>query len=93
MNPRNFLRISFAIAALAGAVCAPSTTVAADASPRQYYELRVYITESERQQKLVNDYWQNARSRAYTRMGIQPVGVFTELENSPTNKIYVLTPL
>ena len=92
MNLRNFLRISFLIVALAGAVCTPSTTVAADATSRQYYELRIYTTQSERQQKLVTDYWQNAAVPAYNRMGIQPIGVFTELEDSPTNKIYVLIP-
>ena len=59
---------------------------------RQYYELRTYTTKSEQQQKLVNDYWQNAAVPAYNRLGIQPIGVFTELEDSPTNKIYVLIP-
>ncbi len=38
------------------------------------------------------DYWQNAAVPAYNRMGIHPVGVFTELEDSPTNHIYVLIP-
>src|ERR1043165_5293824 len=32
----------------------------ADPGQRQYYELRVYITHSERQQKFVSDYWQTA---------------------------------
>jgi hypothetical protein len=62
------------------------------ADDRQYYELRVYTTKSEQQQKLVSDYWQNAAVPAYNRLGIQPIGVFTELEDSLTNKIYVLIP-
>jgi hypothetical protein len=66
--------------------------LAADTGQPQYYELRVYSTKSEEQQKLVSDYWQNAAVPAYNRMGIQPVGVFTELEASPTNKVYVLIP-
>lgn len=69
----------------------PSRAAAAD-DGRQYYELRVYITKSEEQQKRVNDYWQNAAVPAYNRLGVQPIGVFTELEDSPTNKIYVLLP-
>jgi hypothetical protein len=69
----------------------PSVAAAADAG-RQYYELRVYTTKSEEQQKRINDYWQNAAVPAYNRLGIQPVGVFTEIEDSPTNKIYVLLP-
>jgi hypothetical protein len=59
---------------------------------RQYYELRVYTTKSEKQQKLVSDYWQNAGVPAYNRMGSKPIGVFTELEDSPTNRIFVLIP-
>jgi hypothetical protein len=59
---------------------------------RQYYELRVYATKSAEQQQRINDYWRNAGVPAYNRQGIQPVGVFTEIEDSPTNKIYVLIP-
>lgn len=66
-------------------------TAAADAG-RQYYELRVYLTKSAEQQKRINDYWQNAAVPAYNRLGIQPIGVFTEIDDSPTNSIYVLLP-
>jgi hypothetical protein len=68
-----------------------SRAAAAD-DGRQYYELRVYITKSAEQQKRINDYWQNAVVPAYNRLGVQPVGVFTEFADSPTNKIYVLLP-
>lgn len=70
---------------------APGSASAADEG-RQYYELRVYITKSEEQQKRVIDYWQDAGVPAYNRLGVRPIGVFTELEDSPTNKIYVLLP-
>ena len=69
-----------------------SAEAAADSAKPQYYELRVYTTRSAEQQKLVNDYWQNSAIPAYNRMGIQPIGVFTELIDSPTSKIYVLIP-
>ena len=82
MNQFRFL-VLFILAAL--------TTQAAD-NARQYYELRTYTTKSEQQQKLITDYWQHAAVPAYNRLGIQPIGVFTELEDSPTNKIYVLIP-
>jgi hypothetical protein len=71
---------------------APSYAVADDSDKPQYYELRIYTTKSQAQQLLVNDYWQNAAIPAYNRLGIQPVGVFTELADSETNKIYVLIP-
>ncbi len=58
----------------------------------QYYQLRVYTTKSGEQQKRINDYWQNAAVPALNRLGFRPIGVFTEIDDSPTNKIYVLVP-
>jgi hypothetical protein len=88
MNSRSLL----ALAAVAAAI--GNLARAADANPAspQYYELRVYTTQSAAQQQRVNDYWQDAAVPAYNRMGIQPVGVFTEMQDSVTNKIYVLIP-
>ena len=90
----NFLTLAtLTIAALAGTMtCIPGAAYAADSSQPQYYELRVYTTKSEQQQKLVSDYWQNAAVPAYNRMGIQPVGIFTELQDSPANHVFVLIP-
>ena len=93
MNSRTFFQTTLTVAALAGAVSwIPARASAADSGQPQYYELRVYATKSEQQQKLVSDYWQNAAVPAYNRMGIQPVGVFTEAQDSPTNRIFVLIP-
>jgi hypothetical protein len=85
-------RILFLLAALAAMIGSPSRAVAADAEKPQYYEVRIYATQSADQQQRVNDYWQKAAVPAYNRMGIQPVGVFTELQDSATNHIYVLIP-
>jgi hypothetical protein len=95
MNTPTFFQTTLTLAALAGAVSLtgiPTHAFAGDTGQPQYYELRVYTTKSEQQQKLVSDYWQNAAVPAYNRMGIQPVGVFTELQDSPTNNVYVLIP-
>jgi len=86
------LRILITLAALAAVMSCPFRAAAGDAAKPQYYELRVYTTQSEAQRQRVNDYWQNAAVPAYNRMGIQPVGVFTEMQDSATNKIYVLIP-
>jgi hypothetical protein len=80
------LFVAFLLGPVAGSHAADSN------ARRQYYELRVYTTKSEKQQDLVSEYWQNAAVPAYNKMGIQPIGVFTELQDSPTNKIYVLIP-
>jgi hypothetical protein len=82
-----FTAFALALILIAGGLSA----TAADDS-RQYYELRVYVTKSVEQQKRINDYWQNAAVPAYNRLGIQPIGVFTEIDDSPTNSIYVLLP-
>ncbi len=95
MNARTVLPTRFTLVVVAATISLggmPDRALAADSGQAQYYELRVYSTKSEEQQKLVSDYWQNAAVPAYNRMGLQPVGVFTELEASPTNKIYVLIP-
>src|SRR6185503_17445225 len=92
MNSRASLQITITLAALVAAGGISFHAAAADSGQSQYYELRVYTTKSEQQQKLVSDYWQNAAVPAYNRMGIPTVGVFTELEDSPTNKVYVLIP-
>jgi hypothetical protein len=86
----NLTLLAFVGAASVAGIASPA--FAADSGQPQYYELRVYSTKSEQQQKLVSDYWQNAAVPAYNRMGIQPVGVFTELDESPTNRVYVLIP-
>jgi hypothetical protein len=92
MLSRILLQFIVVLAAVVTLLGHPGRTAAADSDKPQYYELRIYTTKSEAQQQRVNDYWQNAAVPAYNRMGIQPVGVFTELQDSATNKIYVLTP-
>src|SRR5674476_1055985 len=92
MIPRFFLQSAVVLAAVFAVIGNPSRTAAADSGKPQYYELRVYTTQSEAQQKRVNDYWQNAAVPAYNRMGIRPVGGSTELQESATNKSYVLIP-
>ncbi len=94
MNKRSFIKSTVALAALVSLnlIYASPASAAQESGKPQLYELRVYTTKSEQQQKLINDYWKNAAVPAYNRLGIQPIGVFTELEDSPTNKVYVLIP-
>ena len=85
-------RILFFLAAVAAMIANPARAGAADAEQPQYYEVRIYTTQSAEQQQRVNDYWQTAAVPAYNRLGIRPVGVFTELHDSASNHIYVLIP-
>jgi hypothetical protein len=72
-------------------VASPGVGAAGGDRP-QCYELRIYATQSETQRQRINDYWQRAAVPAYNRMGIQPIGVFTEIQEAATNRIYVLIP-
>jgi hypothetical protein len=87
MNYHNFLSCALATAAL---FTLSSGARAADTNQTQYFEVRTYMTKSAEQQQRINDYWQQAAMPAYNRLGIKPIGIFTELVDSPTNKIYVL---
>jgi NIPSNAP len=86
--------ISFVLVSIATSLLALATIPlrASAEEARQYYQLRVYTTKSEEQQKRIVDYWQNAAVPAFNRLGFQPIGVFTEIDDSPTNKIYVVIP-
>lgn len=84
----SLLRLACVLASLEGM----ASVTAADLGQPQYYELRVYSTQSEAQQNRINDYWQQAAVPAYNRLGIAPIGVFTELQDSATNRIFVLIP-
>jgi hypothetical protein len=92
MTSRILLRLVAALAVTVAFFGYSSSAVAADAGQPQYYELRIYTTSTDEQRQRVNDYWQNAAIPAYNRMGIRPIGVFTEQEASATNKVYVLIP-
>jgi hypothetical protein len=91
MNAQRLFKSAIVLATVMIAILSVRV-LAADADQPQYYELRVYHTQSGEQWQRVNDYWQNAAVPAYNRLGIQPIGVFTELADSATNKIYVLIP-
>jgi len=95
MNPlihsRIFFQTAVALGALTSLLLNPCRVGAAD-DGRQFYELRVYSTKSDEQQKRINDYWQHAAVPAYHRLGVQHVGVFTETDDSATNNVYVVVP-
>ena len=83
-------RLMVPLAAVVAVIGLPAPSRAADPEKPQYFELRIYHTTSADQLRRVNDYWQNAAVPAYNRQGIQPIGVFTEMTESPTNGVYVL---
>lgn len=63
----------------------------AKSSP-EFYELRVYSLKNATQQKLVEDYFQNAAIPALNRLGSKNIGVFTELKPDGQSKLYAVIP-
>ncbi|MDP4264266.1 MAG: NIPSNAP family protein [Bacteroidota bacterium] len=62
---------------------------------REYYQLTVYHFSNEGQEKIIDDYLQNALLPALHRMSIKQVGVFKALANdtSASKLLYVLIPV
>ncbi|MBV9761721.1 MAG: NIPSNAP family protein [Acidobacteriaceae bacterium] len=86
MHRRNFLASSLAAAAL------PIDASQANGSGREYYELRRYQLHSGPQQKLANNFVENALIPALNRLGIKPVGAFNLEIGVETPALYVLMP-
>lgn len=71
---------------------ASETDVYAKSSRPEFYELRVYTLKSAAQQKLVEDYFQNAAIPALNRLGSKNIGFFTEQKPEGQSKVYVVIP-
>lgn len=59
---------------------------------RMYYELRTYTLKDADQLSLVEDYLERAAIPALNRLGIENIGVFTELKPSGQSIVIVLIP-
>jgi len=89
MKRRDFIKTSLAVPALAGLT--PSVSAAA-AAGREYYEIRTYRVASETGHTVLDRYLQAAMIPALNRVGIQPVGAFTEIDPKDGSAVYVLIP-
>ncbi|WPU94219.1 NIPSNAP family protein [Mucilaginibacter sabulilitoris] len=93
MKRRSFVKASLLTGAAASILPNSSMATSVKAKPgTEFYELRVYNLKNETQQKLVEDYFQNAAIPALNKLGSKNVGVFTELKPEGQTKIYVLIP-
>jgi hypothetical protein len=94
MKRRDFLRTSLTVSTLAGLSTAGLNAPAAEAggAEREYYELRIYRLKSGAKSDLLDSYLETAAIPALNRLGIKPVGVFTERETKEAPAVYVLIP-
>src|SRR6185437_4861463 len=87
-------RRSFVKSTIVGGAAATIVPVISNAmntiAQAEYYELRVYTLANDTQQKLVEDFFQQAAIPALNRLGVKEVGVFNELKPSGQTKIYVI---
>jgi hypothetical protein len=96
MKRRKFVKTSLLTTSAAGFL--PSLHQASDdtlfqqnASP-EFYELRIYTLKNGRQQKVVENYFQNAAIPAYNRFGSKNIGVFTEYLAQGFTKLVAVIP-
>lgn len=90
MQRRDFLKTSIATTAVVG--LSQAAGLAAPDGGQQYYELRTYNFKPGAEHKLANDYLEQAALPALNRIGIKPVGIFTELDKPDADTLYVLIP-
>ena len=95
MKRRDFLKSTVAAASLAGLSASIPASAAESASktPREFYELRRYQFRRGPMVKRFEEYVAKAALPAMGRMGIGPIGVFTQSGGSDTPAAYVLIPL
>jgi hypothetical protein len=86
---RRFLSQTAAgVGALSMASAGTTVTVADEVAPRDLYELRRYLLDDPSQKAGLDAFLRDAAIPAWNRLGIRPVGVFTE-EEKPS-PVYVL---
>jgi hypothetical protein len=95
MKRRSFVKNSLLTGTLAGItplLSNASVNNTEKKTGREFYELRVYTLKDAGQQKLVEDYFENAAIPALNKLGSKNIGVFTEMKPEGQTKLYALIP-
>jgi hypothetical protein len=92
MKRRSFVKASLITGAASSVIPAIGWASLSKKIATQLYELRVYTLKDDTQQKLVEDYFENAAIPALNRLGSNNIGVFTELKPDGQTRIFVLIP-
>lgn len=93
MKRRSFVKASILTGAAASVL--PVTGMATSSTKKaniEFYELRIYTLKDAVQQKLVEDYFENAAIPALNRLGSKNIGVFTELKPEGQTRLFALIP-
>jgi len=92
VDRRAFLAGSLASATTLGAAGAIEVQAAESKSTQEFYELRHYGVKTAEQKKIVSNFLQKALLPAFSRMGIDRIGVFESLDKEDDQSIFVLIP-
>jgi hypothetical protein len=92
INRRHFLQASAAMAAVAGAKNALGAAQDGPGGKQEFYEIRVYRTGDADKKGRVDGYLESALVPALGRMGLDRIGVFTNIDEPDDHSIYVLIP-
>ena len=92
INRKNFLKASAAMVMVAGAKNTVGVEGNTIGKEQEYYELRVYKTKDADKRKRLDRYLEEALIPALGRMGIDRIGVFTNIDKPDDYSIYVLIP-
>lgn len=94
MNRKSFLKTTVIAAGTSslGTTLAHPTTKNSLQKQQEFYELRVYNLKTPDQQKIVENYLQQAAIPALNKLGSKTIGVFTEMKPADQTKIFVLIP-
>jgi hypothetical protein len=88
MKRRDFLQGTLAASALTSL-----SALAAESKPAQeYYQLRIYRQKRGADSALLHQYLEKAALPALNRIGIKPIGVFTETDEAKDPSVFVLVP-
>lgn len=93
MKRREFLQTSLTATALGSLSAALLSTAAAEpaaAGPREYYELRIYRLKDVAAKPRLDAFLEKAALPAWNRLGLKPIGVFTETEPKEGPAVFVL---
>ena len=94
MKRREFLKGSLAASAIAGMshLTLGARGAESGAGNREYYELRGYRLKSGASHDLLDGYLEKAALPGLNRLGIKPIGVFTEMQPKDGGAVWVLLP-
>src|SRR5690348_9447471 len=91
MKRRNFVKSSLLLPALPGFITSNNSDMPKK-KKQEWYEWRVYTLKNETQQKLVEDYFEQALIPAMNRQGSKNIGLFKELKPEGQTRLFAIIP-